>query len=145
MNSFYGYSMQNALEAQKQYLQQQMSNIDMQLAGIQQAHQPQQIPTSNLMVRIVNSMEEVNNLPCPADGSSAYYPCPMLNKIFIKHIGNDGKIAIDSYVPETAETNKDSNTSLSTKIEDIENRLTSLEAMLKEETQNESHGNDDAK
>lgn len=126
----YGYSMQNALEAQKQYLQQQMSNIDAQLVGLQQQQPSNSVTTtSNVMIRIVNSMEEVNNLPCPSDGSSAYYPCPTEKKIYVKHIGNDGKIAITTYSQEIQVSKQDPNATQD-RLDSLESRLQTLEAQL---------------
>lgn len=93
----------NPLEAKRQMLQNQLSVLDAQMMNqpIGNPMAPQQMmPMMGAMLsgRIVSSVDDVQNLPCPTDGSGAYYPCPSRGEIYVKQIGNDGLVTTTTYV-----------------------------------------------
>lgn len=135
------------VENRRQALIQELNNLNM--ASNQNTYSPNQnvqypgaIPNQNgaqrqqqfLLGRIVRSMEEVNSIPCPTDGSVAYFPCPMNNEIYARQIGNDGRISTVTYVLKAnnpvstqSESIADSIKPLDERIKSVEERLTALE------------------
>lgn len=120
MMNFPPYNPMISLEAQRQMLQGQLNSLNMQIQQQNAMNQPTQAVITG---KIVNSLEEVQGLPCPADGSGAYYPCPTGKRIYVKQIGNDGKVTIVSYIPEEEQTAN----GYEDRFKSIEDRLMKLE------------------
>lgn len=87
--------------------------------------------------KVVGSIEEVQSLPCPADGSGAYYPCPTGKKIFVKQISDDGTIKITVYEPASDKPKQDD---IMLALTTINTKLTNLEMNLLGSNSNENKG-----
>lgn len=121
----------NILATQREYLQNQLQAIDAQMQQYPAQPQPARNYVSTLTGKVVGSIEEVQNLPCPADGSGAYYPCPTGKKIYVKQISDNGTIEITVYEPVSKNKNVNAtNTSLEDTLKSIDNRLASLDSKL---------------
>lgn len=110
------WQMPNPMQ-QQQMMQQQFPQMPQQQLG--------------LKGRLVSSIEEVRAIPVDMDGSETYFPHPASNSIFTKSIGMDGNQVIRRYV--LAQDNndiKDVSVVMQETIDDLKQRVASLEEML---------------
>lgn len=120
----------NMASAQNTYAPNQAYQYPGAMPNQNAAQRPQQF----LLGRIVGSVDELNSVPCPTDGSVAYFPCPSNNEIYARQIGNDGRISTVTYVlkpsnpvPTQSESMADSMKPLEERIKSVEERITALE------------------
>ena len=83
-------AMQNRLAA----LEQQYPQMNFQNSIMPAAQQ------STLMGKVVTSMEEAKASPIAVDGSMTYFPCPSMDKIFIRFVNERGMAVFKEYVPK---------------------------------------------
>ena len=118
---FYNNYMTNRWQPQtpqQQILQQQQQMMQQQFPQM-----PQQ-QMLGLKGRLVSSIEEVKATPVDMDGSETYFPHPASNSIFTKSIDMNGNPVVRRYVLDTSNNSKEVN------INDLANRVKSLEDML---------------
>lgn len=84
-------SMQNRLASMEQQYQ-QMNYQQNPIISV-----PQQ---NTLMGKVVTSMEEAKASPIAVDGSMTYFPCPTMDKIFIRFVNERGMSVFKEYVPK---------------------------------------------
>ena len=86
-------NMQNRLNSMEQQYQQYQQPI------FQTNPPPTQAP-SNLMGKVVTSMEEAKASPIAVDGSMTYFPCPAQDKVFVRFFNEKGMSVFKEYVPK---------------------------------------------
>lgn len=132
------------LENQKTSLLNQIQSINSQL---QQYSNMNRNTVSMITGKVVGSIEEVQSLPCPADGSGAYYPCPTGKKIFVKQISDDGTIKITVYEPASDKPKQDdimlALTTMNTKLTNLETNLIGSNSSVNEENKGEMNNESD--
>lgn len=110
------WQMPNPMQ-QQQMMQQQFPQMPQQQLG--------------LKGRLVSSIDEVRAIPVDMDGSETYFPHPASNSIFTKSIGTDGNQVIRRYVlAQDNNDNKDVSVVMQETIDDLKQRVASLEEML---------------
>lgn len=117
------YNPMISIASQKKMLESQLLNLNMYE---QQQKAMNQASQNMIFGKVVNNMEEVQSLPFPQDGSCAYYPCPALNKIFVKMIGDNGTPVLITYVLE-AQKQEEKKPSIEETLARINERLDKLE------------------
>ena len=118
---FYNNYMANRWQPQTPQQQQQILQQQMMQQQFPQMPQQQML---GLKGRLVSSIEEVKATPVDMDGSETYFPHPASNSIFTKSIDMNGNPVVRRYVLDTSNNSKEVN------INDLANRVKSLEDML---------------
>lgn len=85
-------AMQSRLNSMEQQFQQYQQPIF-------QNPLPSQAPT-NLMGKVVTSIEEAKASPIAVDGSMTYFPCPAQDKIYVRFFNEKGMSVFKEYVPK---------------------------------------------
>lgn len=131
----------NMASQQNPYPPNQPIQFQNQIPQQNQMPQQNQAPMQQYFIlgKVVSSIEEARSIPCPADGSTAYFPCPLKNEIYAMQIGNDGKISVTTYclkanqaVPPSTKVNTDQLKSLEDRVKSLEERLAAIEGKSNE-------------